>query len=120
MIRRPPRSTLFPYTTLFRSHVDLQRSFRTEEHVDTRVDRELLLLQAAEHVAFSVRGRGGRVVSRRDVLGHVSGVRIGWPRREVDSRRGFPLHRESAAAAPSSGIVPIAAAVDVEHDVLSE
>src|SRR2546430_13189306 len=28
MIRRPPRSTLFPYTTLFRSHrgvVDLQR-----------------------------------------------------------------------------------------------
>src|SRR3712207_7736162 len=25
MIRRPPRSTLFPYTTLFRSHVLLQR-----------------------------------------------------------------------------------------------
>src|SRR3712207_7458897 len=24
MIRRPPRSTLFPYTTLFRSGVDLQ------------------------------------------------------------------------------------------------
>src|SRR2546430_11867910 len=23
MIRRPPRSTLFPYTTLFRSHTDL-------------------------------------------------------------------------------------------------
>src|SRR2546430_5078144 len=26
MIRRPPRSTLFPYTTLFRSDVDAQRS----------------------------------------------------------------------------------------------
>src|SRR5687767_15497769 len=25
MIRRPPRSTLFPYTTLFRSHADLQQ-----------------------------------------------------------------------------------------------
>src|SRR5437762_8207089 len=25
MIRRPPRSTLFPYTTLFRSHQDLVR-----------------------------------------------------------------------------------------------
>src|SRR5690242_21396557 len=25
MIRRPPRSTLFPYTTLFRSHSDGQR-----------------------------------------------------------------------------------------------
>src|SRR2546425_3758796 len=24
MIRRPPRSTLFPYTTLFRSHVGLE------------------------------------------------------------------------------------------------
>src|SRR2546430_3586682 len=28
MIRRPPRSTLFPYTTLFRSHVDLAKGFR--------------------------------------------------------------------------------------------
>src|SRR2546425_9206814 len=25
MIRRPPRSTLFPYTTLFRSHADARR-----------------------------------------------------------------------------------------------
>src|SRR2546422_6033691 len=25
MIRRPPRSTLFPYTTLFRSHVPVDR-----------------------------------------------------------------------------------------------
>src|SRR2546422_7154294 len=24
MIRRPPRSTLFPYTTLFRSHIDVR------------------------------------------------------------------------------------------------
>src|SRR2546430_4718648 len=29
MIRRPPRSTLFPYTTLFRSHVD---AFAIERH----------------------------------------------------------------------------------------
>src|SRR2546427_4602240 len=26
MIRRPPRSTLFPYTTLFRSHLDVRRA----------------------------------------------------------------------------------------------
>jgi XTP/dITP diphosphohydrolase len=25
MIRRPPRSTLFPYTTLFRSHIGFER-----------------------------------------------------------------------------------------------
>src|SRR3712207_8941724 len=30
MIRRPPRSTLFPYTTLFRSHRDLQSKVRGE------------------------------------------------------------------------------------------
>src|SRR3712207_8643761 len=28
MIRRPPRSTLFPYTTLFRSEVDPERAAR--------------------------------------------------------------------------------------------
>src|SRR2546430_12898937 len=30
MIRRPPRSTLFPYTTLFRSQYDLPHSFPRE------------------------------------------------------------------------------------------
>src|SRR3712207_9595905 len=41
MIRRPPRSTLFPYTTLFRSHRALRRLVeadvgvgRQEQHVD--------------------------------------------------------------------------------------
>src|SRR2546430_950490 len=29
MIRRPPRSTLFPYTTLFRSALNRLRSYRT-------------------------------------------------------------------------------------------
>src|SRR2546430_9555543 len=28
MIRRPPRSTLFPYTTLFRSHMSVERVHR--------------------------------------------------------------------------------------------
>src|SRR5947199_7647231 len=31
MIRRPPRSTLFPYTTLFRSHAD-SRDARAQSH----------------------------------------------------------------------------------------
>src|SRR5258707_8455470 len=29
MIRRPPRSTLFPYTTLFRSHVEVVVAYQT-------------------------------------------------------------------------------------------
>src|SRR2546422_3227996 len=43
MIRRPPRSTLFPYTTLFRSARELQdlrgaRTVSAEPHVVVRVD----------------------------------------------------------------------------------
>src|SRR2546428_3415171 len=43
MIRRPPRSTLFPYTTLFRSIVPVNRLdelFRSEEDA-TRVERRV-------------------------------------------------------------------------------
>src|SRR3712207_8541848 len=38
MIRRPPRSTLFPYTTLFRSHAPLfLLGSRSDEHRLTRI-----------------------------------------------------------------------------------
>src|SRR2546426_1566796 len=43
MIRRPPRSTLFPYTTLFRSH----------HHATTGIDPEVLL-----HRGQGRKGRG--------------------------------------------------------------
>src|SRR5690348_18194810 len=33
MIRRPPRSTLFPYTTLFRSGIEVAIAGLTEPHV---------------------------------------------------------------------------------------
>src|SRR2546430_13099282 len=35
MIRRPPRSTLFPYTTLFRSSVEATETLRCELHRST-------------------------------------------------------------------------------------
>src|SRR5256884_9789578 len=31
MIRRPPRSTLFPYTTLFRSHASIQTEWGVQQ-----------------------------------------------------------------------------------------
>src|SRR5256885_10763215 len=34
MIRRPPRSTLFPYTTLFRSRTEFSRRFRFQHRCD--------------------------------------------------------------------------------------
>src|SRR6202022_4840489 len=42
MIRRPPRSTLFPYTTLFRSHAgdrDLGGTHQEQVFIFQRVDR---------------------------------------------------------------------------------
>src|SRR2546425_7156757 len=43
MIRRPPRSTLFPYTTLFRSVLDIQRRIvgnaRCHAHGQLGLDR---------------------------------------------------------------------------------
>src|SRR2546426_8782446 len=62
MIRRPPRSTLFPYTTLFRSHPD--RRAELSEHA------QVLLAPASQadeedvHRAVT-RGRGRRPGSRR-------------------------------------------------------
>src|SRR2546426_3598909 len=37
MIRRPPRSTLFPYTTLFRSSEEAVRRFQREAQVIARL-----------------------------------------------------------------------------------
>src|SRR5256885_7805891 len=47
MIRRPPRSTLFPYTTLFRSHrarglprpVGVERPHRDHRQIEAAVER---------------------------------------------------------------------------------
>src|SRR6266536_2391734 len=75
MIRRPPRSTLFPYTTLFRSPVRqcravhpprrraLRRGRRSEEHtseLQSRVDLVCRLLlekkkKAFDHLAQTIR-----------------------------------------------------------------
>src|SRR3712207_8718154 len=52
MIRRPPRSTLFPYTTLFRSH-DLRIVL-----ADVRPDRHGVGADAARHTGDHPRPRG--------------------------------------------------------------
>src|SRR5256885_10814238 len=53
MIRRPPRSTLFPYTTLFRSLLE-----------DTLADREA----EPGALALGLRGEEGLEHARRDLL----------------------------------------------------
>src|SRR5687767_15229160 len=50
MIRRPPRSTLFPYTTLFRSFRSVERAIEFE------IDRQAAALEAAQPIAQETRG----------------------------------------------------------------
>src|SRR6266702_5335974 len=57
MIRRPPRSTLFPYTTLFRSGGDValgavMRALYPDLPTDTQPDRKSTRLNSS-HVAIS-------------------------------------------------------------------
>src|SRR2546425_6555451 len=61
MIRRPPRSTLFPYTTLFRSHRSARRARRrvsgartsrsTDRRPDTRRIRTATRPRSEEHTS---------------------------------------------------------------------
>src|SRR3712207_5577638 len=53
MIRRPPRSTLFPYTTLFRSDVDVVEVY------DAFTINVILFL---EDLGFCAKGEGGAFV----------------------------------------------------------
>src|SRR3712207_8883334 len=53
MIRRPPRSTLFPYTTLFRSfgdEVDSIRSFNTESQRSIEKSKSIEIFPAKEMI----------------------------------------------------------------------
>src|SRR2546425_8316570 len=75
MIRRPPRSTLFPYTTLFRSLYPKQRrrravrltnhAFRIRHHVTVRRQVEQFPIALAFHLDFLVR-RGEPPVLRSE------------------------------------------------------
>src|SRR2546422_11049817 len=49
MIRRPPRSTLFPYTTLFRSRPDVHQPL--DVHRDLGAKRALDLVVPLDHLA---------------------------------------------------------------------
>src|SRR5256885_10544601 len=61
MIRRPPRSTLFPYTTLFRSHSRF--AVRAAEDVEEAVARGAAMAVAAGEE------RGGRLPGDERAIG---------------------------------------------------
>src|SRR2546428_6515060 len=59
MIRRPPRSTLFPYTTLFRSAPPL---IHAQAEFEVRIERDHAVVRMREHYATI---ESGRAVDRK-------------------------------------------------------
>src|SRR5687768_17797889 len=75
MIRRPPRSTLFPYTTLFRSGQPLR------PQLGARVVREVLGVGGRERVAEATgairQADGGRTRADMQAVARAVGGRVG-------------------------------------------
>src|SRR2546430_9258516 len=66
MIRRPPRSTLFPYTTLFRSPSGLIRTVASESGSDLAVDPAGNIYFASGRYVFVLRPNGTKSIFAGD------------------------------------------------------
>src|SRR2546422_6288033 len=98
MIRRPPRSTLFPYTTLFRSAEErLTAARRAARAADaTR--------QAAEQALAREAPRWTEWVARRERTLSLDGERRMAEQAGGTARQGFQrLRQEAGRAAPARG-----------------
>src|SRR3712207_8142660 len=70
MIRRPPRSTLFPYTTLFRSaaRIDVDRVTKEREIAVAQIDRPIGNMSCrclAEHGCDRLASPSGKFLARQ-------------------------------------------------------
>src|SRR3989441_7339439 len=75
MIRRPPRSTLFPYTTLFRSIADLDLDGYKDIYVTNGLAKDVT---SQDYIAF--------LANRETMVQATSGGRVDF-RRLVDAMR---------------------------------
>src|SRR3712207_7342895 len=97
MIRRPPRSTLFPYTTLFRSDVVV-----ASVHSDLRADSRSMTARMLAAVANP----------HTDVLGHCTGRLVIGRRQRNGTQRPRP-ESEFDARAVFEGCVESGTAVEI-------
>src|SRR5687768_18156895 len=71
MLRRPPRSTLFPYTTLFRSRDDINTALKEAMKAGDarRVSTLRLVNSTLKNADIEARGQGKPALSDEDALG---------------------------------------------------
>src|SRR5690349_24078695 len=77
MIRPPPTSTLFPYTTLFRSHRD-QHHRHDRDDVLARGDRQRVQRWGQEEVEQQAAEQGGQQRDRKSTRLNSSHVEISY------------------------------------------
>src|SRR5260221_1109193 len=107
MIRRPPRSTLFPYTTLFRSHSPARSGRRSAHHSDpVRPSRS----QRDHHLPPSFRASSSRnrqssgLAAAERLVNAGGGDEPAAPRGgRSHPQRGSCLHRTKSPVAPLEG-----------------
>src|SRR5690349_24225851 len=75
MIRRPPRSTLFPYTTLFRSDLNHRIVERLRFLQQMKAHAKMLEFKIGDRVAFRAEGGG---VDRKSTRLNSSHVEISY------------------------------------------
>src|SRR2546429_1746751 len=95
MIRRPPRSTLFPYTTLFRSRMDGPARERFLTH---RGVRQLAFREGANATVSVWEGESGRSL-------RVNGKVDGSDRGDMDTQVMLGLAPAVARGGPASALV---------------
>src|SRR2546430_4785202 len=107
MIRRPPRSTLFPYTTLFRSCVssDINAEFREYERSCTTVLNAAVMPLASSYIDQLDERLGLQAAGATLHLLHSAGGMM-----SVETARARPL--ALASSGPAAGV---AAAAHVAH-----
>src|SRR2546429_3505647 len=94
MIRRPPRSTLFPYTTLFRSHMGLHALARSGSRARFLADEDA----AVQHTA----------VLATDVALIEHRARIAQLHADLVAQRGIGRDRKSTRLNSSHGYISYA------------
>src|SRR2546427_3364973 len=92
MIRRPPRSTLFPYTTLFRSVSELKGELTASQAIDRVLAGTKLQAQRTTPTTVIVDRKSTRLNSSHSQISYAVFCLKKKKRKSVDPKSDFTAH----------------------------
>src|SRR2546422_6972588 len=97
MIRRPPRSTLFPYTTLFRS-VGQQVAVRDHGRLHVRLDRVAAVARDGEQLdrvaELARKGEDRKSTRLNSSHGYISYAVFCLKKKNLDGMPNYDVHQD--------------------------